>query len=66
MTSLKSAFDRARTVDWGLSPLATMFWMVAIDEDRQQREREQTRRKRQALDTRPPNKPAHRAGPRPF
>lgn len=66
MTSLKSAFDRARAVDWGLSPLATMFWMVAIDEDRQQREREQTRRKRQALDTRPPNKPARRTELRPF
>ncbi len=66
MTSLKSAFDRARAVDWGLSPLATMFWMVAIDEDRQQREREQTRRQRQALDTRPPNKPARPIGPRPF
>lgn len=66
MTSLKSAFDRARTVDWGLSPLATMFWMVAIDEDRQQRERKKKRRKRQALDTRPPRKPARPAGPRPF
>lgn len=66
MTSLKSAFDRAKSVDWGLSPLAAMFWMVAIDEDRQQREREQTRRKRQALDTRPPRKPARPAGPRPF
>lgn len=66
MTSLKSAFDRARTVDWSLTPLATMFWMAAIDEDRQQRERQKKRRKRQALDTRPPQKPAHPAGPRLF
>lgn len=64
MTSLKSAFDRARIADWGLSPLATMFWIAAIDEDRQQRERAK-RRKRQALDTRP-RKPARPAGPRPF
>lgn len=66
MSSLKSTFNRARTVDWGLTPLATMFWMVAIDEDRQQRDREKKRRKRQALDTRPPRKPARPAGPRPF
>lgn len=65
MSSLKSAFDRATVTDFGLSPLATMFWMVAIDEDRQQREREKKRRKRQALDARP-RKPASPAGPRPF
>jgi len=59
MSSLKSAFDRVNASDFGLSPLATMFWMVAIDEDRQQREREKKRRKRHVLDARP-------AGPRPF
>lgn len=66
MTSLKSAFDRAKTVDWSLTPLAVMFWMVAIDEDRQQRARKKKRRKRKAPDTRPPRKPARPDGPRPF
>ncbi len=66
MSSLKSAFDRAKTVEWGLSPLAVLFWMVAIDDDRQQRARRKKRRKRKALDTRPPRKPARTAGPRLF
>lgn len=65
MSSLKFAFDRVSVGGFGLSPLATMFWMVAIDEDRQQREREKKRRKRQALDARP-RKPARPAGPRFF
>lgn len=61
-----SAFDRAKTIDRGFTPLDAMFWMVVIDEDRQQREHKKKRRKWQALDTRPLRKPARAAGPHPF
>jgi len=66
MNSLKSAFDRAKAPTFGLAPLAIMFWIVAIDEDGQRREREKkSRRERQAL-AKPQRKVSPPRGPRPF
>ena len=66
MSSLKSAFDRAKATHFGLTPLEVMFWIAAIDEDRQRREREKKRcRKRVALADEQRRR-ACPAGPRPF
>lgn len=65
MTSLKPAFDRAKASHFGLRPLAIMFWIVAIDEDRQRREREKERRReRRAL--RQAQRKLSRPAPKPF
>jgi len=65
MSSLKPAFDRAQAPHFGLSPLATMFWIVAIDDDRQRREREKERRRKRQADAPPRHKPVPPA-PKPF
>ena len=66
MTSLKSAFDRAKAPTFGLTPLAVMFWIVAIDEDRQRREREKKRRRKRLALADEQRRRARPAGPRPF
>ena len=48
MSPLKPAFDRARITYPGFSLFWLLFWAIAIDHDRQRREKEQERRKWQA------------------
>jgi hypothetical protein len=48
MSPLKPAFTRANTTYHGFSRFGFLLWAIAIDDDRQRREKEQERRKWQA------------------
>jgi hypothetical protein len=62
MSSLKPVFTRATITYQGLSPLLLLFWAVAIDTDRQRRQKEQDRRKWQV----PMSRRARTRAARPF